>query len=431
MSTKYKYPSELLYEATALADNDWVVVQKDGESRLSKITGANFIDADLRAIAGLTPADGKFIVGDGSTWVAESGATARASLGLTIDTHVQAYNAGLADISGLAKTNGNFIVGDNTNWVAESGDTARASLGLTIGTHVQAYNANLQTISGLNETEGDLLVANSSGWTATNYVTGGWYLVMPGNNSTTPTYTHTNDTNTGICFNAADTLGLVAGGTIRAYVNSSGLNTLAILPAADSTYTIGVDANRYFRGWFDELYTGKLQSGEILPVTDDAYNLGSSGKRWNDIWATNNVIQTSDERQKTDIADGDLGLDFINALHPVKFRWRMGGGMDTGAKDADGQPIMTPRPGVRFHYGLLADEVKTALGERDFGGYVEDAESGRKGLRYSQLVSVLIKAMQELHGQFKEERQARLNMEQRLAAMEMALGPIGAGKSKV
>ena len=34
------------------------------------------------------------------------------------------------DIMGLAVTDGNFIVGDGTNWVAESGNTARTSLGL-------------------------------------------------------------------------------------------------------------------------------------------------------------------------------------------------------------------------------------------------------------------------------------------------------------
>jgi len=45
-------------------------------------------DADLTAIAALTPTDGVFIVGNGSTWVAESGATVRTSLGLTIGTDV-------------------------------------------------------------------------------------------------------------------------------------------------------------------------------------------------------------------------------------------------------------------------------------------------------------------------------------------------------
>ena len=37
---------------------------------------------DLTAIGALAKTDGNLIVGNGSTWVAESGATARTSLGL-------------------------------------------------------------------------------------------------------------------------------------------------------------------------------------------------------------------------------------------------------------------------------------------------------------------------------------------------------------
>lgn len=59
-----------------------------------------------------------------------------------IDTHIAAANphsgsqpldAGLTDIAGLAVTDGNIIVGDGANWVAESGATARTSLGLGTG----------------------------------------------------------------------------------------------------------------------------------------------------------------------------------------------------------------------------------------------------------------------------------------------------------
>ena len=57
--------------------------------------------------------------------------------------------AGLVDIGALAKTDGNFIVGDGNNWIVEGGTTARASLGLTIGTHVQAYDAGLLSLAGL------------------------------------------------------------------------------------------------------------------------------------------------------------------------------------------------------------------------------------------------------------------------------------------
>jgi len=48
----------------------------------------------------------------------------------------------LQDVAGLAVTNGNFIVGDGSNFVAESGSTARASLGLAIGSDVQAFDSN-------------------------------------------------------------------------------------------------------------------------------------------------------------------------------------------------------------------------------------------------------------------------------------------------
>lgn len=78
-----------------------------------------------------TPTDGVFIVGNGTAWVGESGATARASMGVTIGTHVQAWDADLDAIAALAKTDGNFIVGDGSTWVAESGSTARASIGIS------------------------------------------------------------------------------------------------------------------------------------------------------------------------------------------------------------------------------------------------------------------------------------------------------------
>ena len=72
---------------------------------------------------------GTLAIANGGTGSTAASAT-RTALGVAIGSDVQAYDAGLDDIAGLAVTNGNFIVGDGTNWVAESGATARTSLGL-------------------------------------------------------------------------------------------------------------------------------------------------------------------------------------------------------------------------------------------------------------------------------------------------------------
>lgn len=59
-----------------------------------------------------------------------------------IGVSVQAYNAKLAAVAGLAVTDGNIIVGDGSTFVAENGATARTSLGVAIGSDVQAYDAD-------------------------------------------------------------------------------------------------------------------------------------------------------------------------------------------------------------------------------------------------------------------------------------------------
>lgn len=77
------------------------------------------------AITGITD----LAIADGGTG-ASSAVAARTNLGLAIGTDVQAYDAELTAIAALAVTDSNFIVGNGTTWVVESGATARASLGL-------------------------------------------------------------------------------------------------------------------------------------------------------------------------------------------------------------------------------------------------------------------------------------------------------------
>jgi hypothetical protein len=72
----------------------------------SQLTGtvANArLDAQLQDVAGLAVTNGNFIVGDGANFVAESGSTARASLGL-----------GTAAVTNTGISNGNTLVADST-----------------------------------------------------------------------------------------------------------------------------------------------------------------------------------------------------------------------------------------------------------------------------------------------------------------------------
>ena len=57
--------------------------------------------------------------------------------GLLVGTDVQAYDAQLADVAGLAVTDGGFIVGNGSNFVLETGATARTSIGLGTSSDVQ------------------------------------------------------------------------------------------------------------------------------------------------------------------------------------------------------------------------------------------------------------------------------------------------------
>ena len=141
-----------------VATNTGVYQLNDNLSGLVVGTDVQAYDADLTAIGALAKTDSNIIVGNGSTWVAESGATARTSLGVAIGTDVQAYDAQLADVAGLAVTDGNIIVGNGSNFVAESGATARTSLGVGTGNDVQFDSFGVGTAA--SGTTGEIRATN-------------------------------------------------------------------------------------------------------------------------------------------------------------------------------------------------------------------------------------------------------------------------------
>jgi len=147
------------------------------------------------------------------------------------------------------------------------------------------------------------------------------------------------------------------------------------------------------------------------PYLDAESNLGLSSYRWVRLYATTTTISTSDKRLKNDIQPTDLGLNFIKDLNPSKFKmvYKQDVPLMDGENvvlDADGSRVIKEtisREGTRYHYGLVAQDVKQVLDNHGvgdtFAGWALDDPAdpnSRQGLAYEDFISPLIKAVQEL-----------------------------------
>ena len=145
------------------------------------------------------------------------------------------------------------------------------------------------------------------------------------------------------------------------------------------------------------------------PLANNLYSIGqpidvavgaTSNRFWKTIYSNTGTINSSDQRLKTEIISSSLGLDFINNLNPVSYKF-----IEGGKKVIDEEIVSVP--GTRTHYGLIAQEVKSVLDEanvEDFGGWVlidKDNPDSEQALRYEEFISPLIKAVQELTARVK------------------------------
>ena len=114
----------------------------------------------------------------------------------------------------------------------------------------------------------------------------------------------------------------------------------------------------------------------------------------------------SDQRDKTDFTTLDIGLDFVNALKPVTYKWDKRS--KYGDKTADDYDLDAQTPdGTHkedwLDVGFKAQEVEAL--EKSVGYKVEDktnlttslTEDGKQyGIQYTKFVPILVKALQEL-----------------------------------
>ena len=171
----------------------------------------------------------------------------------------------------------------------------------------------------------------------------------------------------------------------------------AHLAMGDTDTGIAQNGDGQLEAWANNQEIMNWDTSEVIcfknfePNSNNSFDIGSNSKRWRVIY-TNNTINNSDKNLKNTIANSDLGLSFINKLRPVSYKW----------KKIEGENLDT-----KTHYGLIAQEVETALASEgktldNFAGvykpddYKEDGTGGAMGLTTSELLSPLIKAIQEL-----------------------------------
>ena len=256
---------------------------------------------------------------------------------------------------------------------------------------------------------------------------------------------HDGDTNTAIRFPSADTVTIETSGSERARVSSGGVITVGktdqtanvvgteiegtgtIVSTRDDNTNIFLNRKtsdgRFIEFRKDNVIVGALagagggsevtfgsanpngngifcsNSNGLLPmkslsVSDNTQDLGHPSYRWDDVFATNGTIQTSDRNEKQDIeelSDAEKKVAVVAKGLMRKYRWR-----DAVAEKGDN---------ARTHFGIIAQDLQDAftaegLDAGNYAMFISDTwtdddgnEKTRLGVRYSELLAFIISAI--------------------------------------
>src|SRR5690606_20235806 len=121
-----------------------------------------------------------------------------------------------------------------------------------------------------------------------------------------------------------------------------------------------------------------IYAHNIFPSVDDTYTLGDGSHRWNEIFCTNATINTSDANKKTNVEELNYGINDLVRLRPVSYEW---------IENSNGRRL-----------GLIAQETNEIMPEI----VVQDEQTGNWGIRYTELIPVIINSIQQQQQQIAD-----------------------------
>ena len=176
-------------------------------------------------------------------------------------------------------------------------------------------------------------------------------------------------------------IGAFAGQYISATAGGNGLrNTIVGAYAGDSLTTgqnvtcIGYDAEPSGSGAENQVVLGNTNINQLR-------------------CAVTSITSSSDERDKTDIIDIPDGLQFLNKLRPVKFKWQ--------------NRVPDERDG-KVRGGFIAQELEEAQTGSEYLNLVFNENPDKLEATQGNLIPVLVKAIQELSAEV-EQLKSQLN----------------------
>jgi hypothetical protein len=155
-------------------------------------------------------------------------------------------------------------------------------------------------------------------------------------------------------------------------------------------YIGATDVGLYFNGSFNAVVPYRPDTDAAV---DNYLDLGMYSHRWDDVFATNGTIQTSDRNEKQDIeslteAEERVAVAAKGLLK--KFRWK--------------SAVADKGDDARIHFGIIAQDLQAAFAAEslDAGRYAmftsdtwteNGVEKTRLGIRYAELLAFIISAI--------------------------------------